>query len=105
MGLRDIQLVAHLDIGLLPYFRANTDRSLVDSYGLRYLRFRAGVGYLTGPDPDFTSTEWRGILELTPLIPLTKIGLVLFRARTEFRWISGDFSFRFRPRFWFERMF
>lgn len=105
MGLRDLRLVPHLDIGLPPYFRARIDSSLSDSYGLRYLRFRARVGYLSGLDPAFTYTEWRGIVELTPLIPLTRIVFVLFTTGTEFGSILGDFSLRFQSRLWFERIF
>ena len=64
---------------------------------MQYLRFRVGVRYSRdAPWNEADSEEWRGILDLTPrCFPFVLLAL---RNRIELRWLSGDFSMRYRAR-------
>ena len=62
---------------------------------------RIGYRYLhnAGDDPD----ENRGVLEVTPRYPLVRGVLVSNRNRIDFRFIEGEYSWRYRNRLSLER--
>lgn len=66
----------------------------------KYLMFRVGYRYGTGPDQP---SEHRPIVELTPRFPLPTEMLLSLRNRADLRWIDGKFSWRYRPRAMLER--
>lgn len=104
-GLSEIQVGAHWEIGLSPPLHPAQRGELYDTDRLRYLRFRAGFRYATSFEESNDYEEWRGILELTPRARLPGDIVAAFRNRGDFRWINGDFSWRYRPRLWLEREF
>ena len=64
------------------------------------------IGYhdvipLTGDNP----VEHRGVLEATPRYPLSSGVLVSDRQRMDFRFIGGQYSWRYRNRLTFEKVF
>lgn len=69
----------------------------------RLLLIRAGYRYLPsfGGDPD----ENRGVLEATARYPLVRGVLVSNRVRLDFRFIGGEYSWRFRNRLSIEKEF
>jgi hypothetical protein len=70
----------------------------------RFLMVRAGYRYLhnvTGTSPD----EHRGVFEVTPRFPLAVGVLVSNRNRMDFRFIGGEYSWRYRNRLTVEREF
>lgn len=70
----------------------------------RYLLVRVGYRYIhryTGDTPD----EHRGVLEVTPRYPLPHGVLVSERNRMDFRFIGGEYSWRYRNRLTVEKLF
>ncbi len=67
----------------------------------RNLMVRVGYRYLhnSGDDPE----ENRGVLEVTPRYPLVRGVLVSNRNRVDFRFVDGEYSWRFRNRLSLER--
>ena len=67
----------------------------------RKLLVRIGYRYLhnAGDDPE----ENRGVLEVTPRFPLVRGVLVSNRNRIDFRFIEGEYSWRYRNRLSLER--
>ena len=67
----------------------------------RHVLVRIGYRYLVnaGDDPG----ENRGVLEVTPRFPLVGGVLVSNRGRADFRFVDGEYSWRFRNRLSFER--
>ena len=67
----------------------------------RKLLVRLGYRYLhnSGDDPE----ENRGVLEVTPRFPLVRGALVSNRNRIDFRFIEGEYSWRYRNRLSLER--
>jgi hypothetical protein len=71
----------------------------------RFLSLGAGYLYIT-PGPGGTgSVEQRGILQLTPRIPLPKKLLIMDRNQADLRWISGSFYWRYRNQLTLQRNF
>ncbi len=93
-----VQVGPNLDIFLKPFLRRRLRTNNVAEQ--KYLTFRVGYRYGTGPDQP---TEHRPILELTPRFPLPADMVLTVRNRADLRWIGGQFSWRYRPRFMLER--
>jgi hypothetical protein len=71
---------------------------------MKYLRFRVGYRQSYTHDDDGSSiSERRIIAELTARFFLPGDVLLMLRNRADFRWLEGDFSWRYRPRLWAER--
>lgn len=105
VGIRDVQVGANIDFGLIPFIRGLTDTSYNHSPNFRYLRLRAGIRYFFGVDPTLPYQEWRGVIELTPAFPIGNIGILYFRNRLDLRWLEGEYSTRYRGRLQFEKQF
>jgi len=76
----------------------------VDESKSRFLTLRVGYRFMpsfTGNSPD----EHRAVLEVTPRYPLVSGVLVSDRSRMDFRFVSGDYSWRYRNRLTLEREF
>ncbi|HTT19231.1 MAG TPA: DUF2490 domain-containing protein [Candidatus Sulfotelmatobacter sp.] len=90
------EIAANLDFFFKPLFRRN---KLViyqpDQAKSRLFLLRAGYHYLPSIDGP---TEHRGVLEVTGRYPLKSWLLFSDRNRTEFRFINGEFSWRYRNR-------
>jgi hypothetical protein len=70
----------------------------------RYLMVRVGYRYIR-PYTGDTPAEHRGVLEATPRYPLPYGVLASDRSRIDFRFIGGEFSWRYRNRLTLERQF
>ncbi len=95
-----IQIGPNFDIALKPFLRRRLRTS--DESAQKYLMFRVGYRYGTGPDQP---SEHRAIAEITPRFPLPWAMLLSERNRADFRFIDGEFSWRYRPRLMVERSF
>jgi Protein of unknown function (DUF2490) len=94
---------ANLDIFVRPLFKLKRFTVFqLDESKSRLLTFTAGYHYLPSPDG---SNESRVLVEATPRFPLKAGVLVSDRNRVDLRWISGDFSWRYRNRLTAERTF
>ncbi len=93
-----VQVGPNLDIFLKPFLRRRLRTN--DVAKQKYLTFRIGYRYGTGPNQP---SEHRPILELTPRFPLPANMVLTVRNRADLRWIGGQFSWRYRPRFMLER--
>lgn len=93
-----IQVGPNLDIFLKPFLRKRLRTH--DMAAHKYLMFRVGYRYSTGPDQP---AENRPIVEVTPRFPLPVEMLLSVRNRADLRWIDGKFSWRYRPRVMLER--
>ena len=87
-----------LDVGLLPFFRRYVFKD-PNAEKAQRLTTRLGFAYL----PDLRGTENaadenRGILEVTARFPFGGSWLLTDRNKGDFRWISGDYSARYRNR-------
>jgi len=103
VGSNTLNVGGFLDVGIRPSLRAMLEDidSAYKADALQYVILRSGVMYVSALNASQPTNEWRGVLDLTPrwILPL---GIRLnWRNRNEFRWINGDFSFRFRSRLWF----
>jgi hypothetical protein len=103
VGSRDLYAGAFVDFGLKPILRDRIDSIDWNQIPMDYLRLRIGAAYLTPLNTDKTSHELRGVVDLTPRLRFWANLLVAIRNRTEWRFIDGSFSFRYRPRIWIER--
>lgn len=93
----------NLDIYLKPWLKLKKITVFdLDQSKSRPLMFRLGYRYM--PSTDGT-TEHRGLAELTARFPLVKGTLLSDRNRVDFRFINGDFSWRYRNRISAERTF
>jgi hypothetical protein len=71
----------------------------------RFLSLGAGYLYIT-PGPGGTgSVEQRGILQLTPRLPLPRKLLLVDRNQADLRWISKSFYWRYRNQLTLQRNF
>jgi len=71
----------------------------------RFLSLGAGYLYIT-PGPGGTgSVEQRGILQLTPRLPLPRKLLLIDRNQADLRWISKSFYWRYRNQLTLQRNF
>ncbi len=95
-----IQIGPNFDIFMKPLLRRRLRTN--DESAQKYLMFRLGYRYGTGPDQP---TEHRAILEVTPRFPLPWAMLLSHRNRGDLRFIDGKFSWRYRPRLMLERSF
>jgi hypothetical protein len=93
-----VQVGPNLDIFLKPFLRRRLRTN--DVAEEKYLTFRVGYRFGTGPNQP---SEHRPILELTPRFPLPADMVLTVRNRADLRWIEGQFSWRYRPRFMLER--
>jgi hypothetical protein len=99
----EAQLGAHIEAGLAPMSRKRRIPA-DDPDKLRYLRFRFGYRQAFTQDTVGRDlSERRVIAELTPRFFLPWNVLVALRNRLDFRWLEGDYSWRYRPRLWIER--
>lgn len=73
-----------------------------DATKFKYLSFRIGYRYFSNTDGP---NENRVILQLTPRFPLPWSLLLSDRNRSDLRWISGKFNWRYRNRLALERSF
>jgi Protein of unknown function (DUF2490) len=93
----------YIAIALRPIFRQEL-RDQPDVFRNKYLVFRAGYRYQTSLTNATSSSENRGILELTPRHYLPWQLVISDRNRGEFRFIQGQpFSTRYRNRLRLER--
>jgi hypothetical protein len=93
----------YVQTALKPVFRREL-RDQPDVYRNKYLTFRTGYRYRTSLTPGQSSSENRGIIELTSRYLLPWQLVVSDRNRGEFRFIKGQaFSTRYRNRLQLER--
>jgi hypothetical protein len=93
----------NLDIFVKPLFKLKRFTVFqLDESKSRLLTFLAGYHYLPSSDG---SNESRVLVEATPRFPLKAGILVSDRSRVDLRWVSGDFSWRYRNRLTVERTF
>lgn len=98
----DGNFTIYLEAALKPVFRREL-RDRADVYRNRYLTFRGGYRYRTSLTSGSTS-ENRGILDVTTRYPIGWQLTVSDRNRGEFRFIKGQgFSTRYRNRLQLER--
>jgi len=97
-------LEADIDIGLKAFLR-KVFLGLPDTHRGKYLTFRAGYAYIPTLGENTPDAEHRLLIEATGRYPLPLDILLSDRNRGEFRWISGDFSTRYRNRLKVERDF
>lgn len=91
----------NLDIYLKPWFQLKKLTVFeLDQSKSRPLMFRLGYRYMPATDG---TTEHRGIAEATGRLPLVKGALLSDRNRVDFRFINGEFSWRYRNRISAER--
>ena len=91
----------NLDFFFMPLFRKN--RGVIyqpDQSKSNLFLLRAGYHYLPSTDGP---TEHRGVLEVTGRYPLKSGVLFSDRNRSEFRFVNGEFSWRYRNRPTIER--
>lgn len=90
---------------LKPFFRRKL-RDDPDVFRNRYLIFRLGYRRRTGLTNADSTSENRGMIEVTPRYNLPWQFVLIDRNRGEFRWVKGqEFSTRYRNRLWLERDF
>jgi hypothetical protein len=95
----------YFEAALKPVFRREL-RNQADVYRRRYLTFRTGYRYRTSLTSGQSTSENRGILEVTSRYMLPWQLIVADRNRGEFRFIKGQgFSTRYRNRLRLERDF
>jgi hypothetical protein len=93
----------YFEAALKPVFRREL-RNRADVYRRKYLTFRTGYRYRTSLSSGASTSENRGILDLTSRYLLPGQLLVSDRNRGEFRFIKGQgFSTRYRNRLQLER--
>jgi len=98
---RDAEIGPNLDFFFMPLFKKN--RGVIfqpDQAKSRLFLLRAGYHYLPSTNGP---TEHRGVLEVTGRYPLKSGLLFSDRNRHEFRFINGEFSWRYRNRLSMER--
>lgn len=101
--LSESQLGAHIEVGVAPIGRARF-RGLHDPDKMKYLRLRVGYRQSYTRDEDGASlSERRVIGEATARAFLPGGVMAMLRNRGDFRWIEGEYSWRYRPRLWVER--
>jgi len=98
-SLSETQLGGHLEMGIMPI--APRLRSTYDADRLRYLRAR--VGYREVWTAGSGIGERRLVADVTSRFFLPWNVLFAQRDEFDFRWLRGNYSWRFRPRVWFER--
>lgn len=92
-----------VEAALKPIFRREL-RDDPDVFRNRYLTFRAGYRHRTGLSNGDSTSENRGIIEITPRYNLPWQFVLIDRNRGEFRWVKGqNFSERYRNRLRLER--
>lgn len=102
-SLSESQFGAHFEVGVAPIGRAKV-RGLHDPDKMKYLRIRVGYRQSYTNDEEGASlSERRIIAEATTRAFLPGGVLAMFRNRGDFRWLEGDYSWRYRPRLWVER--
>ncbi len=98
----DGNFTLYLEAALKPVFRREL-RDRADVYRNRYLTFRSGYRHRTSLTSGSTS-ENRGILDMTSRFPVGWQLMISDRNRGEFRFIKGQgFSTRYRNRLQLER--
>jgi len=102
-GELDLFAGGFVDVGLKPILRERLDQIDWDATPMDYLRLRFGAAYLTPVNLEGASHELRLIADLTPRFRTVENILIAVRNRTEFRFVDGEYSFRYRPRLWIER--
>ena len=96
-------LGAALEVGLFPILRSEQAKRF-DEDRLRFLRLRVGLRYAASlPASEESSTEWRGILQLTGRARLPWQVLGSLRNLLELRWLDAGLSLRYRLRLGFEK--
>jgi len=96
-------LGAALEVGLFPIFRSELAKRY-DEDRLRFLRLRIGARYAASlPASEESSTEWRGIIQITGRATLPWNILGSLRNLLELRWLDEGFSGRYRIRLGFEK--
>jgi Protein of unknown function (DUF2490) len=101
-GNSESSFLSAIDFALRPLFRRELRRR-DDVFRRRFVTFRAGYQYTTSLNSD-TSSENRGIAELTTRYPLGGGIVLVDRNRGDFRFVKGQpFSSRYRNRLWVER--
>ena len=105
IGELDLYAGGFVDFGLKPILRERIDSIDWLTTPMDYLRLRLGAAYLTPIVGGDDSHEIRIVADLTPRFRVWSSVLVAVRNRTEWRFIDGEFSFRYRPRIWVERTF
>ena len=94
---------AFVEFGVAPILRREF-RETYDIDRFRFLRFRAGVSYVSNLEfNESTFSEWRGVVEFTAraLLPYDILGAL--RTRADLRWVDGVYSTRIRERLGVER--
>ena len=104
-GDLDLYAGGFVDFGLKPILRERLDSLDWDAVPMDYLRLRLGVVWVSPFHRTDAPDELRLVADLTPRFRLWQNILVALRNRTEYRFVDGDFSFRYRPRIWVERTF
>jgi Protein of unknown function (DUF2490) len=95
----------YVQAALKPVFRREL-RDQPDVYRNKYLTFRAGYRHVTGLTNGDSTSENRGIIELTSRYMLPRQFVISDRNRGEFRFVKGrQFYTRYRNRLWLERDF
>lgn len=102
-GELDLYAGGFVDVGLKPILKERLEQIDWDATPMDYLRLRLGAAYLTPVNLQGASHEFRLIADLTPRFRTIENILVALRNRTEFRFVDGEYSFRYRPRLWIER--
>ena len=102
-----VQVGAHLDVTLAPYFRPELAKG--DWQRQRYLWIRAGYRYSANVKDEGGAAEYeenRGIFEVTGRTPPLAAGLeYIGRFRWDLRDVNGEHSNRYRLRAQVERVF
>ena len=94
---------AFVEFGVAPILRREF-RETYDIDRFRFLRFRAGVSYISNLEVnESTFTEWRGVVEFTARVLLPYDILGALRTRADLRWLDGGYSTRIRARLGVER--
>ena len=99
-SLSETQLGGHLEVGIMPMARRQL-RAAYDADRLGYLRAR--IGYRQVLTVGTGRSEQRLVADVTPRFFLPWDVLFALRNEVDFRWLQGNYSWRFRPRVWLER--
>ena len=92
-----LETAAYIDITLIPIFRQSLRQD--DWAGSKFFWARIGYDHVqSASDGTRKEPEERLILELRGRFELPEKFLIEARARTDFRWIGGDYSNRYRFR-------
>ena len=105
LGSTDLFAGAYVDFGLRPIIQQRIDSLDYEASPLDFLRLRLGAAFLTTPNATVFAEEVRFIADLTPRYRAWDRVLIALRNRTEYRFVEGEFSFRYRPRIWVEYTF